>query len=86
MATISFLFVWGMIMLAHLRYKKLHPHSTDFRMPLYPFADYLVLGFLLLTAVIMMFDRAMLSALIFAIVWIATLFILRRLRRAEKAA
>ncbi|MSC10979.1 amino acid permease, partial [Lactobacillus rhamnosus] len=63
-----------------------HPHSTDFRMPLYPFADYLVLGFLLLTAVIMMFDRAMLSALIFAIVWIATLFILRRLRRAEKAA
>ena len=25
MATISFLFVWGMIMLAHLRYKKLHP-------------------------------------------------------------
>ena len=86
MATISFLFVWGMIRLAHLRYKKLHPHSTDFRMPLYPFADYLVLGFLLLTAVIMMFDRAMLSALIFAIVWIATLFILRRLRRAEKAA
>ena len=86
MATISFLFVWGMIMLAHLRYTKLHPPSTDFRMPLYPFADYLVLGFLLLTAVIMMFDRAMLSALIFAIVWIATLFILRRLRRAEKAA
>lgn len=85
MATISFLFVWAMIMLAHLRYKKLYPHKAGFRMPFYPFSDYLVLGFLLLTAVIMVFDRAMLSALIFAVVWIVTLFILRRLRRAAKS-
>lgn len=85
MATISFLFVWSMIMLAHLRYKKLHPHRDGFHMPFYPFSDYLVLGFLLLTAIIMVFDRAMLSALIFAVVWIATLFIIRRIRRAAKA-
>ncbi|QVI35530.1 amino acid permease [Lacticaseibacillus chiayiensis] len=85
MATISFLFVWAMIMLAHLRYKKLNPHKEGFRMPFYPVSDYLVLGFLLLTAIIMLFNRAMLSALIFAVVWIATLFILRWLRRAAKA-
>ncbi|EPC74968.1 gamma-aminobutyrate permease, partial [Lacticaseibacillus paracasei subsp. paracasei Lpp71] len=46
---------------------------------------YLILAFLGLTAVIMIFDRAMLSALIFAVIWIATLFTLRRLHADHKA-
>lgn len=84
-ATISFLFVWGMIVLAHLRYKKQHPRGTDFPMPFYPYSNYLILAFLGLTAVIMIFDRAMLSASIFAVIWIATLFTLRRLHADHKA-
>ncbi|MEE6736866.1 amino acid permease, partial [Lacticaseibacillus paracasei] len=59
--------------------------GTDFPMPFYPYSNYLILAFLGLTAVIMIFDRAMLSALIFAVIWIATLFTLRRLHADHKA-
>ena len=79
-ATISFLFVWVMLILAHLRFKRQQPNAHEFKMPLYPFSDYLVLAFLALTVVIMFFNHETLIALIFAVVWIGSLYGIQRWR------
>jgi AAT family amino acid transporter len=77
-ATISFLFVWVMIILAHLRYRKLNPKGSAFRAPLFPFADYLVLAFLAMVVVIMMFSQSTAIATITAVIWIALVYGLQR--------
>lgn len=77
-ATISFLFVWVMIILAHLRYRKLNPKGSAFRAPLFPYADYLVLAFLAMVVVIMMFSQSTAIATITAVVWIALVYGLQR--------
>jgi len=79
-ATISFLFVWVMLILAHLRFKRQHTEAHEFKMPLYPFSDYLVLAFLALTVVIMFFNHETLIALIFAVLWIGSLYGIQRWR------
>ncbi|WP_125705521.1 amino acid permease [Lacticaseibacillus daqingensis] len=56
-ATISFLFVWVMIVLAHLAFKKTRPRRPTFAAPLYPLGDWFVLAFLAMIVVIMMLAR-----------------------------
>jgi AAT family amino acid transporter len=78
-ATISFLFVWVMIVLAHLRYRKLNPEGSAFKAPLFPFTDYIVLAFLACVVVIMMFTVATAIATIAAIVWLIVVYALVKL-------
>ncbi len=77
-ATISFLFVWVMIILAHLQYRRQHPAGSAFKAPLFPFADYVVLAFLAGIVVIMMFNRDTAIATGVACVWIAVVYGLQR--------
>lgn len=53
-----------MMILAHLKYKRLNPDAHLFKMPLFPWTDYLVLAFLALTVVVMFFSASTLIALI----------------------
>lgn len=81
-ATISFLFVWVMIVLAHLRYRKLNPAGSAFKAPLFPLADYLVLAFLGAVVVIMLFTFETAVATIAAAIWvIAVYFLVRHYRK-----
>lgn len=55
-STVCFLFVWAMIVISHLRYRKMKPElarSNKFKLPLYPFSNYLVLAFLAFVLVIL---------------------------------
>ncbi len=83
-ATISFLFVWVMMILAHLKYKRLNPDAHLFKMPLFPWTDYLVLAFLALTVVVMFFSASTLIALIFAVIWVIGIYGLRRVQQGLK--
>ncbi len=78
--TTCFLFVWGMIVLAHLRYRKnlkkgSTTHKSTFKMPFYPFSDYFVLAFLTFVGVVLVLKTDTLIALIGSIIWLLILFI-----------
>lgn len=78
-ATTCFLFVWGSIVVAHLKYRKEiknkeAEHHLKFKMPLFPFSDYFVLAFLAFVGVVLIFKTDTLIALIGSIVWLLALY------------
>ncbi len=77
-ATTSFLFIWGAIIVAHLRFKKSNPKNDVFKMPLSPISDYLVLIFFAIVAIMMLFETSTLISLIFDIVWFVLLIFLSK--------
>ncbi|WP_179394940.1 amino acid permease [Lacticaseibacillus absianus] len=81
-ATISFLFVWVMIVLTHLRYKRQQPVGP-FAAPLFPWGDWFVLAFLAMVVVIMMLSRDTAVATLIAGGVIGALFIGSGRRRAR---
>lgn len=78
-ATTCFLFVWGSIVIAHLKYRKEVKANNEekplkFKMPLYPLSDYFVLAFLAFVGVILFFKTETLIALIGSVVWLLALY------------
>ncbi|WP_270321573.1 amino acid permease [Weissella confusa] len=58
-ATISFIFVWILIMLAHIKYKKTTASETNpYKMPLFPATSYLTIAFFLAVLVILVLSPA----------------------------
>ena len=72
-ATTSFLFVWGAIVLAHLRYRRQNQHPSGYVAPWYPVADYFVLLFLAGTGVIMLLNKATVLPATLALLWMLIL-------------
>ncbi|MFB8375102.1 amino acid permease [Paenibacillus taichungensis] len=55
-STVCFIFVWGIMVICHLRYRRTRPELASrsrFRLPLYPFSNYLILTFLVFVLVIL---------------------------------
>jgi AAT family amino acid transporter len=78
-ATICGLFVWGMIVFTHLRYRR-HVNTGrlpegKFRMPATPVANWFVLGFLAMVLVLLAFNKDTVIALYVAPVWVAILVV-----------
>ncbi|MCI2033031.1 MAG: amino acid permease, partial [Lactobacillus sp.] len=80
-ATISFLFVWVMIILAHLCFRKANPAGGAFKSPLHPLGDYYVLAFLAMVVIVMLFTRETAIAEGLAVVWIAGLYFSQRRKK-----
>ncbi|TPR18566.1 amino acid permease [Apilactobacillus timberlakei] len=83
-ATTCFLFIWGLIVLAHLKYRKVvssknETNKLTFKMPFFPYSNYFVLGFLVFVAIVMLFRMNTLFALVGSIVWIIALYIIKSL-------
>lgn len=81
-STSMFLIIWSIMIWAHIRYRKQNPEQQlhNFRMPLYPYTDYLVLGFFITMIGLLLWvpkDRIpMISALvIFSILILSIKFI-----------
>jgi AAT family amino acid transporter len=77
--TTCFLFVWGMIILAHIKYRQTvdlsKTKSFKFKMPLFPFSDYFVLAFLIFVGCVLVLKTDTLIALIGSIIWLTILFV-----------
>lgn len=77
-ATTCFLFIWGAIIVAHIRYKRTAAaQNSQFKAPLFPLGDYFVLAFLLFVAVVLCLAQDTLIALVLALVWIIGLYAFR---------
>ena len=86
-ATTCFLFIWGAIVVAHIKYRKSLSTQAEqkltFKMPLYPLSNYLVLAFLVFIAVVLCLEKTTLYALIAAIIWFIALYVAIRMRHRE---
>jgi len=78
-STTCFIFIWGAIVLAHIKYRRQagSQQQVKFRMPLYPFSDYLILIFLGFIAVVLCLKTETLIALAVSAVWIIVLYVIK---------
>jgi AAT family amino acid transporter/D-serine/D-alanine/glycine transporter len=76
-ALIGTLWTWGIIMLAHLGYRKAvhegRAHGVSYRMPGAPLANWLVVGFLIVVAALLSVDPETRVALYVAPIWFGLL-------------
>jgi D-serine/D-alanine/glycine transporter len=89
-STCCFLFVWGMIVACHMRYRKLLAQNKlksgvkavpSFKMPFYPFSSWLVLVFLAFVAVILVLAKDTRLAMFIVPFWILFLAFMFRLKK-----
>jgi D-serine/D-alanine/glycine transporter len=85
-SAICFIWVWSIILISHIRYKKtrpdLHKKST-FKAPFTPFVNYAVLALFAFILMIMLFSDTTRTALLMTPLWFIILFILYALRRKK---
>ncbi|MHA8137960.1 amino acid permease [Lactobacillaceae bacterium Scapto_B20] len=79
-ATTCFIFIWGAIVVAHIKYRKVvksenKESELKFKTPLYPFSDYFVLIFLAMVAIVLLFKFDTLIALIGSVIWLVVIYL-----------
>ncbi|GAA6114055.1 amino acid permease [Apilactobacillus apinorum] len=84
-ATTCFLFIWGLIVIAHIKYRKVVKENGEeskltFKMPLFPLSSYFVLAFLIFVAIVLLFRVDTLIPLIGSIIWILFLYIFKTIK------
>lgn len=88
-SAICFIWVWGVILISHLRYKKTQPQlqaKSKFKAPFTPFINYVVLTLFVIILVIMLFAKETRLALLLTPLWFVLLFTLHASgRRKEKS-
>ena len=71
-STFCFIFIWAIIVICHLRYRKSNPElasRSKFKMPLYPIANYIILAFLIFVIGILALNKETRVALFVTPVW-----------------
>ncbi|MGO3114653.1 amino acid permease [Enterococcus pseudoavium] len=75
-ATICFIFIWGMIVFTHLRYRQTKPElaaKSTFKLRLFPYTNYLVFAFLAFVLFVLALAADTREALIFSPLWFIAL-------------
>ncbi|KQY87287.1 D-alanine/D-serine/glycine permease [Paenibacillus sp. Root52] len=86
-STVCFIFVWGITVISHLKYRRTQPElakRAKFRLPLYPFSNYIILTFLVFVLVILGFAEDTRVALFVTPVWFILLvgvYLMQKRRR-----
>ncbi|MED1780487.1 amino acid permease [Brevibacillus fortis] len=85
-STVCFIFIWGITVICHLKYRKTRPElakANPFKMPLYPFANYLILAFLAFILVVLALAEDTRVALFITPVWFILLVAIYKLRKTK---
>ena len=75
-ATICFIFIWGMIVLTHMRYRKTKPELAakgPFKLPLFPYTSYFIFAFLAFVLFVLALADDTREALFFSPIWFIAL-------------
>jgi D-serine/D-alanine/glycine transporter len=86
-ATICFIWVWGVVLFSHIRFRKMMPEeekNNPFRMPFAPFMNWVVLAFFVMVIVILGFAADTRIALFVTPVWFLILVIAYLMVRRNK--
>ncbi|MFD1775175.1 amino acid permease [Paenibacillus rhizophilus] len=78
-SAICFIWVWGVVLVCHIKYKKTRPElqaKSKFKAPFTPFVNYVVLALFAAILIIMLFASETRPALLFTPLWFVLLFML----------
>lgn len=87
-STVCFIFIWAITVLCHLKYRKSRPAlaaKNKFKMPLFPFANYLVLLFLAFVLVVLALAEDTRVALFVTPVWFILLLVIYQIKWKRSA-
>ena len=76
-STFCFIYIWAIIVVCHLKYRKTNPElakQSTFKMPLYPFMNYLILAFFVFILVVLALQSDTRIALMFTPFWFILLW------------
>ncbi|MCT4456498.1 amino acid permease [Lactiplantibacillus paraplantarum] len=78
-STTCFIFIWGAIVVAHIKYRRQAGSQVKvkFRMPLFPLSDYFILVFLGFIAVVLCLKFETLIALVVSAAWVVGLYVVK---------
>lgn len=85
-STICFIFVWIMIVICHMKYRKNNPDlaaKNKFKMPFYPISNYIILAFLAFVVVVLAFAKDTRVALFVTPIWFIMLLIIYKVLRSK---
>lgn len=85
-STFCFIFIWAMMIICHMKYKKADPElaaKSTFKMPLYPIMNYVCLIFFAFVLVILAFNEETRIALFFTPLWFAMLLGIFKFRKVQ---
>jgi D-serine/D-alanine/glycine transporter len=82
-STVCFIFIWGITVISHLKYRKTRPDlakKSKFKLPLFPFSNYLILTFLAFIVVVLALAEDTRIALFVTPVWFILLIVIYKIR------
>lgn len=85
-STVCFIFIWGITVITHLKYRKTRPElaqTNKFKMPLYPIANYFILAFLAFVLVVLALAEDTRVALFVTPVWFILLVAIYKIRKPK---
>ncbi|MGG0845449.1 amino acid permease [Peribacillus simplex] len=85
-STVCFIFIWGITVISHLKYRKTRPDlvkKNKFKLPLYPISNYLILAFLAFVLVVLALANDTRVALFVTPVWFIMLITIYKLRKTK---
>jgi D-serine/D-alanine/glycine transporter len=85
-STVCFIFIWGITVISHLKYRKTRPDLAKinkFKLPMYPFSNYLILAFLAFVLVVLALAEDTRVALFVTPAWFVILLVVYKMKRKE---
>ena len=85
-STFCFIFIWAIIVICHLKYRKTNPElaaKSKFKMPLYPIMNYIILAFLVFVIVTLALNNETRVALFVTPVWFIMLGVIYKILKSK---
>lgn len=86
-STFCFIFIWAIIVVCHLKYRRTNPElaaRNKFKMPFYPIANYVILVFIAFVLVVLALNKETRIALFVTPVWFVALGIIYKVLKLKK--
>jgi D-serine/D-alanine/glycine transporter len=85
-STFCFIFIWAIIVICHMKYRKSNPElaaKSKFKMPLYPIMNYIILAFLAFVIVTLALNNETRIALFVTPVWFIMLAVIYKVLKSK---
>ena len=86
-STFCFIFIWAIIVICHLKYRKTNPElaaKSKFKMPLYPIINYIILAFFAFVIVTLALNSETRVALFVTPVWFIALGVIYKILKSKR--
>ncbi len=86
-STFCFIFIWAIIVICHLKYRKANPElaaKSKFKMPFYPISSYIILIFIAFVLVVLALNKETRVALFVTPVWFIILGIIYKIIKSKR--